>query len=220
MLGLAGCGRIIDWGTNIFEQAESLDDVASTAQPYLKSVTVYDQFTTVAMFDALWLSDDVRMIYAKLYADRRGKDEEYKKTFLRRQLEENKHFIVFYVLCPFEALLADSQSPWSIFLKVDDRTYYPTELKVVELDPEYKAIFGKKLSRFKESYVLKFDARDVEDKKIIDNQTRQLKLYFKSVDKQTYLMWDFTTLGIFGNSMQENDVIETNKQESKSQEIN
>src|SRR5437762_11661542 len=87
LLLLPSCGRIIDWGERNFMQAPSLQAQITQAQEYIRSVTMYDQLSTRARFDVLWLSDDVRINYANLYALKFGKTEEQKKVFLRRQLE-------------------------------------------------------------------------------------------------------------------------------------
>lgn len=190
----AGCGRVADWGKEQVDQGVAMERLTDDAQTYVRSITVYDQFTTMGMFDALWLSDVVRTTYARLYAFRRGKSVDFKKTFLRRQLEENKHFLTFYVLSPYEFPLGETQSRWVLFLDIDGRIFHPAEIKVVELDPEYKAIFGKKFTRFKESYNVKFDAKDIEEQPIITSETKKLTLYFRSIEKETSVSWNLDQL--------------------------
>ena len=189
LLGLAGCGRIVDWGMYTFEQGNDLASITDDARAYVRSITVYDQFDTAGCFDSLWLSDEARTGYTELYSRRRGKSEEFKNTFLRRQLEENKHFCNFYILCPFEVPLGEANSLWQVFLNVDGTIYIPIELKVAELDPEYKAIFGKKFTRFKESYLVKFEAKDVDGKPIFSADAKRISLYFRSNDKEAILTW-------------------------------
>jgi hypothetical protein len=190
LLLLPSCGKIIDWGKNSFVQAPSLDFDRSVAEKYSKSVVAYDQLTTLAYFDALWLSDDVRIAYADLFALKFGKTEEQKNTFLRRQLEENNHFMAFYVLSLYEYPLGDPMSAWTVFLKIDDKNYAPIELKAVDLSPEYVYLFGKKYSRFKVAYSIKFDAKDIEDQFLITPETKEIKLYFRSINKEVSLAWD------------------------------
>src|SRR6266481_4121130 len=64
ILLLPSCGRVIDWGTRTFVQTPTIDASVAAAQEYIRSVTSYDQLTTRARFDVLWLSDDVRTNYA------------------------------------------------------------------------------------------------------------------------------------------------------------
>src|SRR5438445_5826181 len=87
VLLLPGCGRLIDWGTKTFNQSPSIESNITAAQKYIRSVTTYDQLTTRARFDVLWLSDAVRKNYTNLFTAKFGKTEEQKKTFLRRQIE-------------------------------------------------------------------------------------------------------------------------------------
>ena len=191
-----GCGRIVDWGMYTFEQGDELADLTIVPREYVRSITVYDQFDTAGCFDALWLSDAARTGYVELYARRRGKNEEFKNTFLRRQLEENKHFFNFYILAPFETPMGEPNSLWQPFLSVDGEVYTPQGFKVTELEPEYRAIFGKKYTRFKESYLAKFEAKDVDGNPIITPTTKKIMLYFRSNDKEAVLTWRLNDQGV------------------------
>lgn len=190
LLLLPSCGRMIDWGTKTFDQAPSLDSSVTVAQKYIRSVTSYDQLATRARFDALWLSDDVRTNYASLYALKFGKTEEQKKIFLRRQLEENNHFISFYILSLHEYPLGDPHSDWTLFLTIDDRHYAPIEIKTVELTPEYIYIFGKKNNRFKVPYSVRFDAKDINDQYLITPETKKITLHCRSLQTEVTFVWD------------------------------
>lgn len=189
LLLLPSCGRVLDWGQRNFMQAPSLEGNVAEAQKYIRSVTMYDQLSTRARFDVLWLSDNVRMNYADLYAAKFGKTDEQKKVFLRRQLEENNHFITFYVLSLHEYPLGDSSSEWTLFLKIDDKNYAPIEIKTADLAPEYKYIFGKKYNRFKESYSVKFDAKDINDQFLITPETQKITLYCRSLKSEVTFEW-------------------------------
>lgn len=190
LLLLPSCGRIIDWGERNFIQAPSLNADITQAQQYIRSVTLYDQLTTRARFDALWLSDTVRMNYANLYALKFGKTEEQKNLFLRRQLEENNHFITFYVLSMYEYPLGDTGSEWTLFLNIDDKNYAPIEVKSAELAPEYIYIFGKKYNRFKVPYSVKFDAKDINDQFLITPETKNITLYCRSLKAEVTFVWN------------------------------
>jgi hypothetical protein len=212
LFGLSGCNRIIDWGQCVFNQGENVDNLAKPAQKYLKSVTVYDQFATAGMFDALWLSDEVRTVYADLYAIRRCRDDEYKKIFLRRQLEENSHYISFIVLSLYDKPLGDSQSQWHVCLDIDGVTTQPIEVMKIELDPEYTEIFGKKLTRFKEPYKIVFNAEDVEGQQLIDANTQEITLVFKSMEKVVCMRWDIKRLKAIYECTKEADVCENSRE--------
>lgn len=193
VLLLPGCGRVIDWGKRTFIQAPSLDASVNAAQQYIRSVTSYDQLSTRARFDVLWLSDDVRINYADLYALKFGKTEEQRKIFLRRQLEENNHFISFYVLSLYEYPLGDIHSEWTLFLTIDDKQYAPIEIKSIELAPEYIYIFGKKYNRFKVPYSVKFDAKDIDDKFLITPETKNITLHCRSLKADVTFVWDIVS---------------------------
>jgi len=201
LCGLSGCGKIIDWATQTFDQGKDVDLLYKSGRSYLRSVTIYDQFDTFGMFDVLWLSDEVRTSYSAAYNERRARLEESGKNFLRRQLEENNHFITFYVLSPYEFPLGESRSDWQLFLRVDGNTYFPLEIKAIDMDIEYKAMFGKRYTRFKESYVVKFAAKDLQDQFIINENTGFIELCFRSTIKEASVVWH-----LYGNAHAATDI--------------
>ena len=190
LLMFSGCGKIIDWGKKSFNQGTDVDFSTDLVRRYLRSVSVYDQLTTSAKFDVLWLGDEVRTEYAKLHARTYGKTDEQYQALLRRQLEENKHFITFYVLSLYENSLGDPESEWRLFLRVNDKNFAPTEIKVVELVPEYQTFFGKHLNRFRVPYRVMFDAKDIEDNLLVREETETVELFFRSTHKEVVLCWD------------------------------
>ena len=194
LVGLSGCGRIIDWGKELAPQGDSFKQNLVLAREHIRSITAYDQLSTAATFDALWLSDEVRSAYVRLFVDRRGKGEEQYATIVRRQLEENNFVMAFYVLCPFEVSFGDVEADWMVFLRVNNVQFTPTEVKVVDLAPEYRAIFDKRVNRFKQAYIVKFDARDASDAAIIGTSTQALSLVFRSLHKDLTLIWDFAKM--------------------------
>ena len=113
-----------------------------------------------------------------------------KEAFLRRQLEENNHFITFYVLSSYEYPLGDVNSEWTLFLNIDGKHYAPIEIKAVELSPEYIYIFGKKYNRFKVPYSVKFDAKDINDQFLITPETKNITLYCRSLNSEVTFVWD------------------------------
>ncbi len=183
-----GC-RIIDWGKQNVDQGTNVETNITVAKENIRSSRIYDQFTLVGAFDSLWLADDIRELIADIYALKRGKSDEEKQIFLRRQLEENNHFISFYVLSPADILIGDKDSEWTILLKIGSHFFIPTEFKKVELSPEYKFIFGKKHTRFKTAYILRFNAKDIEDQPLINTKTDEIKLVFKTTKKEAFQAW-------------------------------
>jgi len=193
LLLLPNCGRVIDWGKRTFVQTPTIHADIKNAQSYIRSVISYDELSTRANFDVLWLSDEVRTMYANLYALKFGKTEEQRKIFLRRQLEENNHFITFYVLSLYEHPLGDTNSDWTLFLTIDDKNYSPIEIKAVELAPEYIHIFGKKYNRFKVPYSVKFDAKDINDNFLITPETQNITLYCRSLKAEVAFVWEIAS---------------------------
>ncbi len=163
LLLLPGCGgNIVDWGKETFHQGS----VYSTSQrevvnDYIRSLRMYDEFTTLGIFDVMWLSDEVRTVYAQVYATMLGKDDDAQKTFLRRQLKANEHYISFYVLSTQYVLLTAKPTTWAVYLEIDGKKYLPFEIKAVELPIEYTTFFGPLLTKHKHPYEIRFDRKDM-----------------------------------------------------------
>jgi hypothetical protein len=197
LLGLPGCGsRIMNWGKTTFYQGCDIVVDTTVADNAIRSISVYDQLTTRGHFDALLLSDEVRKLYAHIFAHKQGKSHDQYISFLRRQWEENKHYISFYVLTSYGQPLGDQHSEWIAFLKVGDREVAPIEVKSVDLSAEYRLLFGTKFNRFKVAYSLKFNRTDLADF-ADDNYEQQIALgpdkivlVFRSLDKEVSLCWD------------------------------
>lgn len=186
---LPGCSRVFDWGKDHFYQGELVETETALVRDYIRSKIVYDQLETRARFDAIWLSDTVRTAYSKAYALRHHKSESQKNMFLRRQLEENHHFVMFYVLSLNDVLLGAKSSEWSVILKVDNTIYEPDEIKKIDLPPEYKMFFDKKYSKFKKAYQVTFNARNINDRPRIAQETKSIVLHFRTHDKEATLEW-------------------------------
>lgn len=187
---LPGCGcRVIQWGKDWCNQGSNVPNLYGAAACYLRSISVYDQFTTLAMFDALWLSDEVRTMYVNMCAYKTCKTQDQRDTILRRQLAENEHYISFYVISLYEVPLKEKEGVWTISLEVDDACYMPVEVKAVDLSPEYEAIFGKRLTCFKVPYIVRFDAYDTNKCALITSTTKSIKLIFRSVIKECCVEW-------------------------------
>jgi len=186
---LPGCGRLIDWGKEAVGQGEDLKKDLKETREHICSSRIYDQFTLIGAFDSLWLTDQVRETYVDLYVLKHGKTEGDKKVLLRRQLEENNHFISFYVLSVSDIVIGEKDSEWTLLLKIGDYYFVPTELKTTELTPEYKTIFGKKLTRFKTAYILRFNAKDIEDTPLIQPDVDAIHLVFRTTKKELVQSW-------------------------------
>jgi hypothetical protein len=212
---LPGCGALIDWSKDAINQGDGKKVVVQKAREAIRSVTVYDQFSLLGKFDALFLSDYVRDTFVAMYILKWGKSDKQWAEFSARQKEENKQYIMFYVLYPYDQTpLGMIDSIWSLFLRIEDgaehddnhaqdagtgvsvehkknhaKTYAPLEIRTVELSPEYQQIFGPLYTRFKQAYQIKFDARDDDDRPLITSHTQRISLCFRSVAKEVALTW-------------------------------
>lgn len=193
---LPGCCRYINWGRRSFYQGETPEtSCASLVRRYIRSVNVYSQFSTAAIFDALWLSDDVRTAYARVRDRRFCKKEEQREAFLWRQVEENNHYITFYVLSLYDNPLGNPNDEWTVALSIGSQLLEPFEIKTVDLPSEYRAFLARELSRFKVVYQVAFDAHDAQGKRFIDESVSKISLRFKSPNKCVALSWRIDSEG-------------------------
>jgi len=203
LLGISGCSRYIDWGKTVFNQGCQTPVPKCITEKYLASLHIYDQLTTVGLFDILWLSDEVRTAYCKLYAQKRGLCKTNYQACLRRQLEENRHFISFYMLAYIPHDSADQEqlgekcSRWTINLKIGDKCYCPAEIKKIELCPEYKLFFGRTYRHSKTPYIITFNAKTVEGDPLI-HANSCMELQFQTVRRKGVVCWQ---IGPNGNAL-------------------
>ena len=191
VLLLSGCAAVIDWGKKSFPQNDPIVTDRDPVAKYIRSEVIYDQFDTKGKFVALWLNDEVRIEYAKLHGRSRGSSPQQEELLIKRQLDENKHFITFYVLSLSDVILGEPESIWHPFLKINDTTVIvPTDIKQIDLPNEYKFFFGKHYTRFKVAYRVLFDAKDLEDRCLIDETTQILNLVVRSVDREVSMKWE------------------------------
>lgn len=179
-----------------FPQADEKKDNRAIVYNYLREVPVYDQFRTLAIFNVLWLSDEVRSCYVDLYGIRRGKDVAAREVLLKRQLEENQHWISFYVLADIRnktphLSLHDKNAYWTVFLETADKKIRiePVFVKEVELDPEYESLFSYRLNAFKTPYLIKFPTKDLTGKRYFA-EGACLTLVLSSPDREVKVTWD------------------------------
>lgn len=208
ILFMAGC-KIIDWGKENFKQTDRYNnDLIKYIQPFIASTIVYDQFETIAQFDAIFLTDKARMYYVDYFAQRHILSEEKESVMRQRLLNENKYYISFYIVgsqleyiypnnrsfftgrhYKQKTLLGERDAEWQVKLKVADQEYAPDSIRVVELPIEWQYFLGAKYSQFKSVYLIKFDAIDQFDKEILPAGKHKVSLLFTSACYKTMLEW-------------------------------
>lgn len=181
-----------------FNQGQDHNDNREVAHNYIRSATVYDQFETRGIFNALWMADDVRAAYADVYCDKRGRSSEGKDALLKRLLEENKHWITFYMLADIRdrvhSSLSEKTPAWTMYLDVGNgEKIDPVSIKEVELDPEYQFFFGYRFNLSKVAYLVKFPAQDLSGVSYV-KQGGKVNLVLSSVSKEVELVWDLSKI--------------------------
>jgi hypothetical protein len=197
VLSIAGCVPYYKLSKKEFHQGTDLQTHKDVAKEFVRSQTVYDQFTTLANFDAIWLSDQTRIAYVDLFCEKRGKSKDARAALLNRQLEENRHWISFYVLADvredFNSALNDENPVWTPYLEIDGEKFEPITIKEIDLEPEYSSFFENRLNSFKTAYLVSFPAQDLSGKFYLSG-CKILRLVMCSADKLCNLEWNIGEL--------------------------
>lgn len=185
-IALSGFTKIIDWGKENFKQAVRHEQpYVKSAQPFIRNLKVYDQFTIVATFEVMLLTDQMRMLYVDYFKKEHPMSREQEATLRQRQINENRYFISMYVIGSQKEhayltnkalftgeyqkateMLKGADAMWNITLVVGGRQYTPESIRMVELPVEYRQCFGSDFSQFSTSYLVRFSALDVQGKNI------------------------------------------------------
>ena len=210
---LPGCGgTLVDFAKETFPQGEEHKDQKNIIKQYMRKTHVYDQFTTLALFDTLWLSDSIKEVYTDMYASMLGKTDHSKKSFLRRQLKENSHFISFYVLSTHEVPLTVNPVLWKIHLEIDGKKQLPFSLKLVEIPAQYQMMFGKNFTKHKQAYHLQFDRKDGNGNDLLSSgHEHDIKIVFSSSSHFSSIKWMVDTEG---NLISKKDMMKRKKVDS------
>ncbi len=197
------CVKYHELSQSEFPQGDEYKDSREIAHNYVRSAKVLDQFSTQAIFDALWLSDQTRTAFIDVYSKRRGKNTEKREALLKRQLEENNHWISFYVLADIRNKmhfsLNDKNSHWTLYLEVHKfdkkgklakKRIEPLSIKEVEVEPEYQSFFGAhRYSLFKNTFLVRFPMQNLAGKPYLEKGD-ELHLVVSSPQKKTSMIWD------------------------------
>ena len=204
----SGC-KIIDWGKKNFKQAHRYEtNLTVKMDPFFRSTIVYQQLSTIANFDALFLTDKAQMLFVDYYKSRHLVSDEKESIMRQRLLNENKYYISFYVVGSQaenlyvsshalftgeyhkqQALLGEKEAEWQVYMKVNGKKFPPASIRSVEMPIEYQHFFGSRYSQFKSVYLVKFDAVDEHDKPILSDCCSDVALFFTSPRYQAELHW-------------------------------
>lgn len=136
-------------------------EIQKHAQENLKSVKVYEEFETVALFDFLRYSDEIALACANLKSDRRGASKQTRHSILMHELAINQNEFKFLLQADVRKSVQESldkkNSPWSFWLEVqDNHKIKPVSIKKIKHTDITQQLFGKDYSRFKTLYQLTF----------------------------------------------------------------
>jgi hypothetical protein len=188
-----GCVKYHKIFKSEFPQGVEVHEPSAIAGAHLRSCALYDQFQTLALFDVVWFSDKLKSTYVDMVCRRHGKDNEARDALLRRQLEENKHWVTFALLADIRdkthVAMSEKDSAWSLYLQMPDgEKVQPVSIKEVELEPEYQIFFGHRFNMFKKAYLVKFPAKPLDGKAYLD-RGKSFKMTIASTKKTATMEW-------------------------------
>ncbi|KKP35463.1 MAG: hypothetical protein UR26_C0004G0010 [candidate division TM6 bacterium GW2011_GWF2_32_72] len=211
LLFLPNCERPIGWAKKTFNQGTTVKNNKKEVEKYIKESKIYDEFKTVGMATAMWLSEEVRVIHGQIAAKRLGLDEQKTADLISDAIMENRKNISFYVLGykyddSFK-MLTDPACAWSVRLRLDDEVFINPTIKSVELDPEYNYLFKHHYSfyrepyllHFREPYLITFDMSSFKSAKARLKDVNCMKLEFVKVDRIGTLTWGFKDKKLLGS---------------------
>lgn len=208
LLFLPGC-TFMQWGNDTFRQADRVSDhFSKSMDPFIKTGVVYAQFSSIAEFTALFLTDEARMIYADYFFHRNFKTPDEQIIARQRLITENDYYITFYVIGYQPAtiyptdrslffgeyqiqgpLLGTPDANWKITLLVDGKEYAPCDVRGVQLPVEYQYFFNRHWSQFKSAFKVRFDYRDADGNEIMPMGHHHVTLKFSSPIYDSKLEW-------------------------------
>lgn len=209
-IALSGFTKIVDWGKENFKQASRHgQQFVKSAQPFIKNLKVYNQFTVVATFDVMLLSDPMRMLYVDYFKKDHAMSRDQEAMLRQRQLNENRYFISMYVVGTQKEhayltnkslftgeyqkatdMLKGTDAMWNVSMVVGGRQYAPESIRIVELPVEYRQCFGSDFSQFSTSYLVRFAAVDGQGNYIFSpNRQSSVVVRFSSPLYQADATW-------------------------------
>jgi hypothetical protein len=189
LLVLSSCLRTYKLVPTESYQGEDKKKNEKVVNNNLRSVKIYDEWETDAMFDVLWLSDSSRRTYVDSYCAKTGKGGQDREQIMREELSKNSEKISFYILADirdkFHPSLSDKTPAWSIHLDISGKKIFPSHIEEATIEPEYLAMLGCCYTKpkFKIPYLVEFDSQDTIEGK-------PYKMVLSSVAKRCELGWN------------------------------
>jgi hypothetical protein len=163
----------------------------------IRSIRIYDQFTTVAMFDVLRFDKDVSRIVADLTVDKRFAREDERQAMVdldKVDLEESR---IFYLLADIRGvenddLASDSQSNWFIALEgPSGKRQRADSVTSIKLSPEQKIFFGDLADSSKKAYRVEFSRKQFEqlNPEAVGDELIAYSIVFSSSGVEEQLDW-------------------------------
>ncbi len=169
---LPSCQRLVNWGKGTFNQACPVEETLKEYKNLIRSTHVYNQLSTLGIFDAVILTPELLEAYNK--ATKKNLKFSGQAFFVLAFADKTDH----------KPLNSDSTNQWAwhVSLWVDGKRQEPKQQKCITLPAEFKLLFGKKWSQFKSGYLVEFGKIQLND---------TVTLCFNSLRKKTSLEWDF-----------------------------
>jgi hypothetical protein len=168
-------------------QGKESKNMAGIMHRNVRSVKIYNQFSTEAIFDVLAYNDEVQMQYVDSYSKRHGLNTEGRLKLFNKQQEEIKKQLVYYVLADIRDVQSQSllkkDAAWSLYLLTPEgKKIEACEIKEVELEPELRQFFLHKHNRYKVAYKVTFPSiKGITPKDVI--------MVIASVTQERQLNW-------------------------------
>jgi hypothetical protein len=200
MVLLPACDRYVRWPRDVFYQGEHHDNVSGVVRAYTKSIRMYDQFSTVALFDILWVSDEIREQFVQSRSCRKHFTAHQEEAVRACLVGQREQYITFYVFAPraYDSYmsLACPQSSWSIALSIDGCMYQPYDICVWDLESELYDVISAHCLRARTCYRVRFAAYTRDGYHLLGPERKKdIQVIVSNATHQACAQWAFTVCG-------------------------
>ncbi len=138
------------------------------AQQWIRTLYIYDQFTTNGFFVVLPLTKLVQYCSYILH-----------RTYVQTTHQLNYSSPAFIVLSSYQSPLFSDQCGWKLCLEYRGKKYENPLIRGIELPCEFRLLFGNYYNSFKSAYLVVFEGEGM----LIGKEGFKLTFYSATTDK-------------------------------------
>lgn len=187
LIFLSGCSRVNRFLNKQFFESCRPCDYIKGAHDSIRTIKLYDQFSTVGIFTALWINEKVTEAYQKAYNQQRNLPLDSPVDIpIDLNNNQQKFYIIGYqpkIEGSVFDVCDDNNSSWHLSIEFNNKYFKPVSIKPVKADRILEAILRPYHNRFNELYEVTFNLD------LTNYQNYELKMNFSSLDAIGTVLW-------------------------------